>query len=75
MLTLEQTMMEHSGTGQEFMEKLVKEWAEQHPNFPTDKQMGLGDYDPYQPNCCKNCPNKNNTFCNCAQPAMEQVRY
>lgn len=70
-MTLEQTLIEHSGCTQEHMEKLVKEWAEEHPAFPTDKQLGFGDYEPFQPSCCKSCPNNKNTFCSCALPSME----
>ncbi len=70
-MTLEQTLIEHSGSSDDTMKKLVKEWAEQHPQFPTDKQLGLGDYKPYQPECCKNCPNNKNTFCHCVLPSQE----
>lgn len=74
-MTLEQTLIEHSGCTQEQMEKLVREWAEEHPNVVTDEQLGIGDYKPYQPNCCKKCPNSKNDFCQCVRPSQEMIAY
>lgn len=69
MKTLEQVLIEHSGASDEVFVSVIYDWLKE--NNQTDSQLGLGDYKPHLPKCCRNCANIKQPFCNCTLPSME----
>lgn len=69
-LTLEQVMMEHSGANTSAFLKAIDDWRREHPSVFRETIINNN-----MPECCRNCPNNKNEFCNCARPAMEQFTY
>lgn len=72
-MTLEQDLIEHSGASEETLKSIVVKHKEIMKLFEDNLKKPGDDHKCNEPfyNCCKQCPNNRNAFCNCTLPYME----